>query len=88
MAFGVLAGLPGNDIAIDDRAASMCRIQASRPSRRGGPRDVVVAIDGPAASGKSSTAHRVAERVGFRHIDSGALYRAATAAQLRRQPDP
>jgi cytidylate kinase len=46
----------------------------------------VIAIDGPAASGKSSTAHWVAERLGFRHIDSGALYRAATAAALRRQP--
>jgi len=47
-------------------------------------RHVVVAIDGPAASGKSSTAHWVAQRLSFRHVDSGALYRAATAAQLRR----
>ena len=46
----------------------------------------VIAIDGPAASGKSSTAHWVAERLGFRHIDSGALYRAATAAAIRRDP--
>src|ERR671914_2103851 len=46
----------------------------------------VIAIDGPAASGKSSTAHWVAERLGFRHIDSGALYRAATAAALRSEP--
>ena len=45
----------------------------------------VIAIDGPAASGKSSTAHWVAERLGFRHIDSGALYRGATAAALRHQ---
>lgn len=44
----------------------------------------VVAIDGPAASGKSSTAQWVAQRLGYRHVDSGALYRAATAAQLRR----
>lgn len=44
---------------------------------------VVIAIDGPAASGKSSTAQWVAERLGLRHIDSGALYRAATAARLR-----
>jgi cytidylate kinase len=44
----------------------------------------VIAIDGPAASGKSSTAQWVAQRLGFRHVDSGALYRAATAAQLRR----
>jgi cytidylate kinase len=49
---------------------------------------VVIAIDGPAASGKSSTALCVAERVGLRHVDSGALYRAATAAQLRVEPNP
>jgi cytidylate kinase len=42
-----------------------------------------VAIDGPAASGKSSTAQWVADRLGFRHVDSGALYRAATAAALQ-----
>jgi len=48
------------------------------------PRHVVVAIDGPAASGKSSTAQWVAQSLSFRHVDSGALYRAATAAQLRR----
>lgn len=44
---------------------------------------LVVAIDGPAASGKSSTAQWVAGELGFRHVDSGALYRAATAAALR-----
>lgn len=48
----------------------------------------VVAIDGPAASGKSSTARWVAERVGFLHIDSGSLYRAATARALRELGDP
>lgn len=47
----------------------------------------MIAIDGPAASGKSSTAQWVAERLGFRHIDSGALYRAATAAAMRSQPE-
>lgn len=43
-----------------------------------GPMLPVVAIDGPAASGKSSTANRVAHRLGLVHIDSGALYRTAT----------
>ena len=47
-------------------------------------RRVVIAIDGPAASGKSSTAQWVAERLGLRHVDSGALYRAVTVACLRR----
>ena len=42
----------------------------------------VVAIDGPAASGKSSTAALVAQRLGWAHLDSGALYRALTLAAL------
>src|SRR5262245_17474780 len=46
-------------------------------------KSTVIAIDGPAASGKSSTAHWVAQRLGYFHVDSGALYRAATAVQLR-----
>ncbi|HEX5580253.1 MAG TPA: (d)CMP kinase [Gemmatimonadaceae bacterium] len=48
---------------------------------------LVVAIDGPAASGKSSTAQWVARELGFLHADSGALYRAATAARLRAGGD-
>jgi 3-phosphoshikimate 1-carboxyvinyltransferase len=49
---------------------------------------LVIAIDGPAASGKSSTARWVAERLGLRHVDSGALYRALTALALREYGDP
>jgi cytidylate kinase len=49
---------------------------------------LVVAIDGPAASGKSSTAQWVASRLGFRHVDSGALYRSATAAAHRTGVPP
>jgi cytidylate kinase len=51
-------------------------------------RTSVIAIDGPAASGKSSTAQMVADKLGFLHVDSGSLYRAATAAILRRERDP
>jgi cytidylate kinase len=47
----------------------------------------VIAIDGPAAAGKSSTAQWVAEQIGVRHVDSGALYRAMTAAALRAEAD-
>ena len=43
----------------------------------------VVAIDGPAASGKSSTARAVAEALGFAHLDSGSLYRGVTLVGLR-----
>lgn len=50
-------------------------------------RTSVIAIDGPAASGKSSTAQMVADKLGFLHVDSGSLYRAATAAILRHDDD-
>jgi cytidylate kinase len=43
----------------------------------------VIAIDGPAASGKSTTARRVAEHLGFLHVNSGLFYRAITWAALR-----
>jgi len=48
---------------------------------------LVIAIDGPAASGKSSTAQWVANQLGIYHVDSGALYRALTATALEANPD-
>jgi len=50
--------------------------------------DVVVAIDGPAGSGKSTVARRVAELAGLRYLDTGATYRALTLALLRRGVPP
>ena len=47
---------------------------------------VVVAIDGPAGAGKSTTARAVARALGFRHLDSGALYRVVTLALLDSGP--
>jgi cytidylate kinase len=49
-----------------------------------GSGDVIVAIDGPAGSGKSTVARRVAERARLRYLDTGATYRALTLALLRR----
>ena len=45
----------------------------------------VIAIDGPTASGKGTVASRVAERLGFHLLDSGALYRLTALQALRRQ---
>ena len=45
-------------------------------------RKIVIAIDGPAASGKSTTAKLVARRLGYLHIDTGAMYRAITLRVL------
>lgn len=49
---------------------------------------MIIAIDGPAGSGKSSTARAVARRLGFRHLDSGAFYRALTCAALAEAVPP
>ncbi len=51
----------------------------SAPARTG----VVVAIDGPSGSGKSSTSRGVATRLGLRYLDTGAMYRAITWWMLR-----
>lgn len=44
----------------------------------------VIAIDGPTASGKGTVAQRVAERLGFHYLDSGALYRLTALSALRQ----
>lgn len=48
----------------------------------------VVAIDGPAASGKSTTAQLVAQEMGFLHLDTGAMYRAVTLACMQAELPP
>ncbi len=48
---------------------------------------MIIAIDGPAGSGKSSTAKLAAARLGFLHLDTGAMYRAITLKCLRRGLD-
>ena len=44
----------------------------------------VIAIDGPAASGKSTVSRKVAQQLGYLYVDSGALYRGVTWAALER----
>jgi cytidylate kinase len=51
-------------------------------------RPPVVAIDGPAASGKGTLARRIAAELGFDHLDSGALYRAVALTVLRAGASP
>jgi 3-phosphoshikimate 1-carboxyvinyltransferase len=97
MAFGVLGAVPGNEIEIDDPnvtqvsfpgfwellervTAPPSRGRGATSERKIGP---VVTVDGPAGSGKSSTAKEVARRLGFRHLDSGALYRSLSYGLLQ-----
>ena len=105
MAFGVLGALPGNHITSDDPgcvAVSYPTFWRDLSTVTGGsgaavgagggaavPRPLVIAIDGPAASGKSSTAQWVAQVLDVRHVDSGAFYRAITflAVESGEAPD-
>jgi cytidylate kinase len=48
----------------------------------------IIAIDGPAASGKGTLAKRIADHYGFAHLDTGALYRAVGVATIRAGGDP
>ena len=52
------------------------------------PAPLVIAVDGPAASGKGTLARRLAARYGLRHLDTGLLYRAAALRLLRAGGDP
>jgi CMP/dCMP kinase len=49
-----------------------------------GTKRIIIAIDGPAASGKSTTARRVAQQLGYIYIDTGAMYRAVTFKALQQ----
>src|SRR5512141_963641 len=48
----------------------------------------VIAIDGPAGSGKSTVARALAKALGLRYLDTGAMYRSVAFAALRRGIDP
>jgi cytidylate kinase len=48
----------------------------------------VIAIDGPAASGKGTLSRRLADHLGFAHMDTGALYRAVGYIALQNDDDP
>ncbi len=48
---------------------------------------MIIAIDGPAASGKSTTAKNVAKKLGYAYLDTGAMYRAVTLAVIQKNID-
>jgi cytidylate kinase len=65
--------------------------QTETETETGGEDDVlprVIAIDGPAGSGKSTVARLLAETLGLDYLDTGAMYRAVAFAALRRGMDP
>src|SRR5689334_15642528 len=69
----------------DSRAIRYGLFRIPRSRGRSMPR--VVTIDGPAGAGKSTVARRLADRLGWRFLDTGAMYRAVTLAALRSGVD-
>ena len=67
---------PQSQTPRDHRVESLRSIDSTLMQR-------VVTIDGPAGAGKSTVARRLAERLGWRFLDTGAMYRAVTLAALR-----
>ena len=74
----VLAGILGR-MAVDQSS-----VDAPAPGSTE-PRGLVVALDGPASSGKSSVGAAAAKELGYRFCDTGLLYRAATWLSLKRR---
>src|SRR4051812_14126702 len=80
-------GLPAASCRPRLRPASLQRTPSHSPDR---PPTVwtrppmIVAIDGPAGAGKSTVARALAERLGFRYLDTGAMYRALTWLAMQR----
>ncbi|MFH1570160.1 MAG: (d)CMP kinase [Gemmatimonadota bacterium] len=53
-----------------------------------GPRGLIIAIDGVVGAGKTSAARGLAAALGYRHVDTGAMYRALALAAMRRRVEP
>ena len=68
-------------VSVDSRHAS----QAGHQQRMSAARKLVIAIDGPAGSGKSTIAARLAKKLGYVNLESGAMYRALALKALEQQ---
>ena len=84
---GFTEGRPTMDAADADAVANPHDVLPDPVSDPAPARAVVVAIDGPAGAGKSTVARRLADSLGYRFLDTGALYRCVALRALRRGLD-
>lgn len=63
-------------------------MSTSEPSDKRMKKGLIIALDGPAGAGKSSASRLLAERLGYRYVDTGALYRAVGLLAWERQLEP
>ena len=91
MAFLTLGLGAASPVTVDDVtmiATSFPELRAAHDQARGAEAPVIIAIDGPAASGKGTLAKRIAAHYGLAHLDTGALYRAVARDTLARGQEP
>jgi cytidylate kinase len=70
-----------------NKATAAAKSTQAKDSRRRGALPRVIAIDGPAAAGKSTVGRMIAARLGYPFLDTGAIYRATTRTALHRGVD-
>jgi CMP/dCMP kinase len=75
-------------LGLDDQAAATGTMSPVWSEQAWGVVRDVIALDGPSGTGKSTVARGLARRLGFRYLDTGAMYRAVTWAVLRDGVDP
>jgi len=73
---------------VDDQKPGVGTMSAVWSQQASGAVRDVIALDGPSGTGKSTVARGLARRLGFRYLDTGAMYRAVTWAVLREGVDP
>jgi cytidylate kinase len=78
----IILGIGFGTIAGKSNLSRRTTFKSSHPLR---PKGIIIAIDGPTASGKSTTAKQVAARLGYLHINTGAMYRAFALMVRRRK---
>jgi 23S rRNA pseudouridine2605 synthase len=83
-----LEGPPGSSRALDGRESRRLAPRPPSAARGASGEGLVVSLDGPASSGKSSVGAGAASAVGYRFCDTGLLYRALTWLALERGVDP
>lgn len=83
--FAPLMNKLGANIHVTERRRSMI-VQGGVPRRKSPPR--IIAIDGPAASGKGTLARRLAQHYGYAYLDTGSLYRAVGLRLVKAKEDP
>ena len=81
-----LGGTGVSPVLREARARCPCHPADPTMDHRGQINSMIITIDGPAGAGKSSAARALARRLGFRFLDTGAMYRAVALAGMRRGP--